>query len=876
MSKKLFLLDAMALLYRAHFAFIKSPRITSKGENVSAVFGFTNTLLDLINREKPTHLAVAFDTVHPTFRHKQFENYKAQRPEIPEDLVKAIPYTHQMLEALNIPILEKDGYEADDIIGTIALQAKDLGFIVYMVTLDKDYAQLVQDGIYLYRPGSKDNEIEILDVSGVEKKYGLPPNKITDWLGLKGDASDNIPGIPKIGEKTALELLQQFSSLEEIIERSNIIQKKSIRESIKQHKEQGLFSKQLATIHTTVDIEWNEEDMRIGPPNIPKLRETLRELEFKTLASRLKISLTPEPQDLFSSPNDHANEFNSLINSTKTIHDVPHTYQIVTRIEDLQELADKLNSSKAFCLDCETTSLDTQEAEIAGLSFAIQPGEAWFVVLPTDKSDAIERLEILRPALENSSILKIGQNLKYDLLILANYGIQVKGKFFDTMLAHYVIDAESKHNMDFLAKQFLNYSPIPITNLIGKKGKQQLSIRQVELPRLAEYACEDADITLQLKEAMEPVLDRLCVKTVLETIEHPLLPVLVAMERAGVNIDIPALGQYSYELQQEMQAIEEQLFMLAGVSFNVNSPKQLGEIVFDKLKLGKAKKTPTGQYSTDEETLAELAKYHEFPVKVLEYRELAKLKSTYVDALPLLVNPKTGRIHTSFNQAVAATGRLSSTNPNLQNIPIRTEKGREIRKAFIPRQTNWKLLSADYSQIELRIMASLSGDENLIQAFIEKQDIHTSTAAKVFGVSPESVTPEMRRKAKTINFGIIYGITPFGLAQRLGISRTEAKEIIDSYFKQFPKVKSYMELSIQFARDHGYAQTITGRRRYLRDILSANSTVRAFAERNAINAPIQGSAADMIKLAMIRLYDELNKNKFQTQMILQVHDELLF
>lgn len=892
-EKKLFLLDAMALLYRAHFAFIKAPRVTSTGMNTSAIFGFTNSILDILNKEQPTHLGVAYDLPGPTFRHEEFPEYKANREEQPEDLTVAIPYSKKLLKALNIPILEMSGYEADDLIGTLAKKAETHGYTVYMVTPDKDYAQLVTKDVYLYKPSRMGNGIEILNPDMVKENMGIWPDKVADFLGLKGDKVDNIPGIPKIGDKTAVELIDQFGSVEEIVKRAEEIEKKSIRETVMEFGQQGLLSKRLATIITDAPIPWEEEDLKIGNPDREATLEILQELEFRTMAQRLLTSAIfggeeqAAQRDLFGNviAGSGSGQMISSLTAAPIEMDIPsyhttlvdgkHEYVLVKTAEDLAQMVKEIEAAGEFCFDTETTSLDPMLAELIAMTLSTKENHAWLIHFPAKDKKAMEQLNVVKPLLESDTLLKIGQNLKYDMLVLRNYGITVAGPMFDTMLANYVINPDAKHSMDAMSRDLLNYDPISITELIGKKGKGQLSMRDVPLDKLVDYACEDADITLKLRNVLSPKLKSDNVEGVFDQVEMPLVPVLTDMEFAGIKIDQNALADYSKELELEMEKAEKEIYKLAGLKFNINSPKQLGEIIFDKLKLGKGKKTATGQYSTKEEVLAELADQHDLPALVLRFRQLGKLKSTYVDALPELVNPKTGRIHTTYSQAVTATGRLSSNNPNLQNIPIRTQEGREIRKAFIPAE-GFKILSADYSQVELRLMAHLSEDEGMLEAFQTGQDIHRATAAKVFGVTPEEVDGTMRSKAKMVNFGIIYGISSFGLAQRLKISRHEGKEMIDAYFAKYPNVKAYMDRSIELAREKGYAETILGRRRYLPDINSANQTIRGFAERNAINTPVQGSAADLIKVAMIHIQNALKEGKFKSQMLLQVHDELVF
>lgn len=881
---KLFLLDALALIYRAHFAFIKNPRITGSGLNTSAVFGFTNSLLEVLNKEKPTHIGVAFDTQAPTQRHETFADYKAHREEVPEDIIIAIPLVRKLLDALKIPVLILDGYEADDIIGTLAGKAEAAGFDVYMMTPDKDYAQLVTDHVFMYRPAAYGNGPEVYNRNKVLEKYGVPPEQITDLLGLKGDASDNIPGIPKVGDKTALELIRQFGSVEEIIRRADEITKKAVKESIIANSDLGLLSKKLATIQLDVPIEFDAEDLKICEPDKDAAIALFKELEFKTLAERVFNAVPgngkpakPAEVDLFNqAPDTPAAEIPKLAESYAKVLDTSKVkYSPADTPETQQALLQGLLNADAVCIDTETTGTDAMQAELVGMSFAWNAHEAWYVPVPADRTQALQLVEKFE-SFWNSKILKVGQNLKYDLMVLRNHGTEVQGPFYDTMLAHYVAEPDGKHGMDALALQYLGYEPVSITTLIGKKGKNQGSMRDVSLDEIVPYACEDADITLQLKAPLDAALQKQQVEKVFSEIEMPLMPVLMDMEWQGIKIDEAGLQEYSKELAVDIQHLEKSIWSLAGEEFNINSPKQLGDIIFGKLKLDKGKKTPTGQYSTNEETLTQLAYSHDLPAKILEYRQLNKLKATYVDALPALIHPRTGRVHTTFSQAVAATGRLSSNNPNLQNIPIRTEKGREVRKAFVPADADHVLLSADYSQIELRIMAELSGDMYMKEAFLSGEDIHRATAARVFGVHPSMVDADMRSKAKMVNFGIIYGISAFGLSQRLGIPRGEAKEIIESYFAQYPGIKSFMDACISSAKETGYAITMKGRKRHLADINSGNATVRGFAERNAINSPIQGTAADMIKIAMIRIHQKLSTAHLKSKMILQVHDELLF
>jgi DNA polymerase-1 len=880
-QKKIFLLDAFALIFRAYYAFINNPRISSKGLNTSAIFGFANSLLDVIKKQNPTHIAVVFDSKEDTVRHEAYEQYKANREEAPEDLTAAIPYIFKLLDALNIKYYILSGYEADDIIGTIAHKAEAAGFDVYMMTPDKDYAQLVTEKVKMYKPARLGNDVEILGIEEVIKKFDVAhPKQVIDLLGLMGDKVDNIPGIPGIGEKTAVALIKQFGSIENLIQNTDLLKGKQ-KENVIAYAEQGLLSKRLATIITDVPIDFVEEETLRRELNKDATRELLAELEFKRLAAQLLGEVLPvEPgsaPDLFSIPTDEQ----TVVAETKVFENInttQHDYHLITSKEQCLELYQKLSVQKVICFDTETTSLDAFEAELVGISFSWKSHEAYYVATLGSKEETQEIIEIFRPLFESEDIMKVGQNIKYDLAILKNYGITLKGSLFDTMLAHYLINPDGKHGMDELAENYLNYAPVSITELIGPKGKSQKSMRDVAIEKVAEYAAEDADITYQLYEKFNEMLgDDSKQKSVLMEVETPLIPVLAAMENEGIRLDIDVLRITSAQLDGDIKIIEKEILDLAGIPFNIASPKQLGDVLFDHLKIDeKAKKTKTGQYATGEEVLAKLVNKHPIISKILDYRELVKLKNTYVDTLPELINKKTNRIHTTYNQAVAATGRLSSNNPNLQNIPIRTERGREIRKAFISRGDEYVLLSADYSQIELRIIAALSKDENMIAAFHSGVDIHTATAARVYNVSIEEVTSDMRRNSKQVNFGIIYGISAFGLSERINISRTEAKEIIDTYFATYPGIKNYMNESINNARERGYVETIIGRRRYLRDINSANAIVRGFAERNAINAPIQGSAADMIKLAMIKVYDAFKSANLKSKMLLQVHDELVF
>jgi len=918
--KKLFLLDAMALIYRAHFAFSKSPRINSKGINTSAVFGFTNTLLELIRTEKPTHLGVAFDNAAPTFRHQAFPAYKAQRNEQPEDITIAIPWVKELCKAFQIPVLELDGYEADDIIGTFAKKAAEQGIVVYMMTPDKDYGQLVSHNIFLYKPSFMGNGIEVLGVNEVCQKWGIDRvEQVTDLLGMMGDTVDNIPGIPGVGEKTAAKLLQEFGSLENLLANADKLKGKQ-KENVIQFAEQAKLSKKLATICLEVPLNFDEQALEYHGFDKEAVKNVFHELEFRTLAQRLlgddavKPTLARPPaikpskemasvsgqMELFAttSPDNTSHQptpeqLTDQETSLSAIHYFRNTFQeyrLIDTPELCRRLANCLLEQTEFCFDTETTALSAADAELVGISFAYLPKEAFYVPIPANQREAMRIIEIFKPVFENENIGKIGQNIKYDMMMLMQYGIELKGKLFDTMLAHYLIDPDTRHNMDALAVSYLSYQPIKIEELIGKKGVEQGNMRDVPVEKIKDYAAEDADVTLRLKHKLAPQLEELRLTRLFEEIEIPLIEVLAQTELNGVRINPDTLRAYSKQLEKEIAEAENiacsmagavynenlQRFEIDGKEFKLNSPKQLGEVLFDKLRLvEKPKKTKTGQYATDEETLIKLAP--DFPIiqSILDFRQLQKLKSTYVDALPLLIG-KDGLIHTSYNQAVAATGRLSSQNPNLQNIPIRTDRGKEIRKAFIPRSDEYILMSADYSQIELRIMASFSQDETMINAFRAGKDIHTATAAKIFKVSLNTVTPEMRRKAKTANFGIIYGISAHGLSQRLNIPRKEASEIIEAYFQEFPAVKKYMDTVIGQAHDVGYVETILGRRRYLRDIHSANKVQVGYAERNAINAPIQGSAADLIKKAMIDIHRAMKAEKMRSKMIMQVHDELVF
>lgn len=901
MSKKLFLLDALALVFRAYYALIRSPRITSKGKNTNAQFGFTNALVDLINNQKPSHMAVCFDTSAPTERHTDFADYKANRQEAPEDLIIALPDIKNLVKGFNVPVIEMDGYEADDVIGTLSKQAAKAGYEVYMVTPDKDYGQLVSEKIKIYKPGYQGGDVEIMGPDEVCAKWNIKRvDQVIDVLGLMGDAVDNIPGIPGVGEKTAAKLLAEYDTLENVLANADKI-KGALGEKVRNGKELAIMSKKLATIITNVPVEFHEEDFRIKDMNKDALRDIFADLEFRTLGQRILGEALPlpaskktniekeQPQgvqtDLFGNPVETpdtgskiiAAEESSGAAANKNINNTPHNYEAVATDADIKKLISSLSKQKEICFDTETTNLDANDAEIVGMSFSWAAGEAFYVPVPADQKAAKKLLSAFEPIFEDPKKVWIGQNLKYDMLILKWYGIELKGDIFDTMLAHYVIEPDGKHSMDLLSNQYLGYEPVHIDELIGKKGKTQGNMRDVELEKIKDYAAEDADITFQLKNIFLPKLKEKEVEKVFYEVENPLVKVLTDMEFEGIKIDEAFLKEYSGQLEKEAKTAEESVYKQAGVKFNLASPKQLGEVLFDKLQLDpKAKKTKTGQYATGEDVLQKLANNNPIVADILAFRELTKLKSTYVDALPLMINPKTGRVHTSYAQAVAVTGRLSSNNPNLQNIPVRTERGREIRKAFIPRDKKHVLLSADYSQIELRIVAAISGDPNMCEAFRKGTDIHTATASKVYNVDEKDVTKEMRYKAKSVNFGIIYGQGAFGLADNLGISRSEAKEIIDNYKKQFSGIQKYMDDTINFAREHGYVQTLVGRKRWLRDIGSSNFTVRGFAERNAINSPIQGTAADMIKLAMQKVAAAMKKENMKSKMVLQVHDELVF
>jgi DNA polymerase-1 len=881
----------MALIYRAHFAFSKNPRITSKGINTSAIFGFANTLLEVMEKEKPSHIGVGFDPPGPTFRHEQFEAYKAQRQETPEDIIQAIPLVKKLLQGMDIPIIELQGYEADDVIGTTAKRALAHGFTVYMLTPDKDYAQLVEPGIFLYRPSYMGKGYDVLSVPEVLAKFGIQrTEQVIDILGLQGDSSDNIPGIPGIGEKTAQKLIEQFDSVEGVLENAHQLKGK-MQENVIQFAEQGRMSKYLATIDIHVPIPFEPESLVITSPKKEILEPLFAELEFRTLAKRI-LGEESVPKQVSQANVGKGGQLSIFGNAElasiyeekheekavfrQTIESIPHEYHIVKKEKDIEELVEYLSLQKEFAFDSETDSLESNFANLVGLSFSYQARIAFFIPFPKDFEAAKNLVHKFKPVLENPAILKIGQNLKFDINVLARYGVQVQGAIFDTMLAHYLLQPDQRHNMDALAENYLNYSPVSIESLIGKKGKDQGNMADVDEVELAEYAAEDADITLQLKHALAPEIQNRSQESLLLDVEGKLIYVLSEMERNGVKIDVEALSGLSTELGQSISQIETEIYQSAGEQFNIASPQQLGKILFEKLALDpKAKKTKTGQWATGEEILVKLEENHPIVSQILEFREMQKLKSTYIDALPQLIGPD-ARVHTSFNQAVAATGRLSSTNPNLQNIPIRTARGREIRKAFVAGNENRKILSADYSQIELRLMAHFAEDETMIEAFRQGKDIHAITASKIYKIPLDQVDSDMRRKAKTANFGIIYGISAFGLSQRLSIPRKEAADLIDAYFAEFPAIKKYMDRIIHVAQEQEFVSTILGRRRFLPDITSRNQTQRGFAERNAINAPIQGSAADLIKLAMINLHEWMKNEKLKSLMVLQVHDELVF
>jgi len=907
-QKRLYLLDAYALIFRGYFAFIKNPRINSKGMDTSAIMGFMNALMDVIKREKPDHLAVAFDKGGSTYRYEMYQEYKAHRDETPEAIKIAVPYIQELLKAMHIPIIEVAGFEADDLIGTLAKQAEKEDYKVFMVTPDKDFAQLVSENIFMYKPARMGNDIEIWGIPEVLAKFEIErPEQVIDYLGMMGDAADNIPGLPGVGEVTAKKLLKEFGSMENLLANTDKL-KGAMKEKIEANKDKGILSKKLATILLDCPVTFDAADYELSKPDVEKTDALFNELEFRQMkaqfdkyfgtgkeydeidtngngatietpqAKKAPVKKTNEDQfDLFGFSDDDSDEPKPH-SFYATLENTNHNYTIVQGELGTKLFLQNLMNQTSVCFDTETTGIDALNAELVGMSFSWEKGAAFYVPFPESQEEAQVLVDKYKPFFESESIEKIGQNIKYDLKILSRYGVQIKGKLFDTMIAHYLINPDMRHNMDVLSETYLKYSPKSIEDLIGKKGKNQLSMRDVALEEIKEYAAEDADITYQLKQNFSPILDKAETKKLFEEIEIPLIPVLAAMEMEGINLDVPFLKSMSVDMQKEIDAFEQKIYETAGEKFNLASPKQLGDILFDKMKIGgtKQKKTKTGQYATGEEVLSYLANDNPIVKDILDWRQMVKLQSTYIEALPTQVDAKTKRVHTDYMQTVAATGRLSSNNPNLQNIPIRTERGRLIRKAFIARDENFTLLSADYSQIELRIIAALSGEENMIAAFQNKEDIHRSTAAKVFNVPLEEVTKEQRSNAKTVNFGIIYGVSAFGLSNQTSLSRKESAELIDAYYETYPKLKAYMSEQVDFARENGYVQTVLGRRRYLKDINSANFVVKGGAERNAVNAPIQGSAADIIKIAMINIYKKLTSENWKSKMLLQVHDELVF
>jgi DNA polymerase-1 len=894
-KKRLFLLDAYALIFRGYYAFIKNPRINSKGLNTSAVLGFMNAVMEVIRKEKPDHLAVAFDKGGSDFRNEIFPTYKANRDETPEAIKIAVPYIHEILKAMHIPIIELSGYEADDLIGTLAKQAEKQNYQVFMVTPDKDFAQLVSENIFMYKPARSGNDVEIWGVEEVKKNFEIDdPLQVIDFLGMKGDAVDNIPGLPGVGDVTAKKLLKEFGSMENLIANTAKL-KGSIKEKIEAHAEQGLLSKKLATILLDCPVTFNEKDYELSQPDFDQVTILFDELEFRQMKLQFekifnlqtsvpseqiqKTSSSKKPNDSFDLFSHYEDENQtSVMNHFNQLSNTPHHYQVVAQGLGFELFLKSLMSQTSVCFDTETTALKTIDAELVGIAFSWEASKGFYLPIPENREEAMVVLDKLRPFFESESIEKVGQNMKYDIKVLFNYGIHVKGIMFDTMIAHYLINPDMRHNMDVLAETYLKYSPQPIDDLIGKKGKNQKNMRDVDLESIKEYAVEDADVTLQLKAHFEPILKETDTYKLYNEIEMPLINVLASMEYEGIKLDVDFLKSLSQDLTNDIKTLEVNIYEAAGHSFNIGSPKQLGEILFDQLKIGgsKIKKTKTGQYATGEEILSSLVKAHPIINDILDYRQLIKLQNTYVDALPLQVNSKTGRVHTDYLQTVAATGRLSSNNPNLQNIPIRTERGRQIRKAFVAKNEDYILLAADYSQIELRIIAALSQEENMIEAFRNNEDIHKSTASKVFNIPLSEVTKEQRSHAKTVNFGIIYGVSAFGLSNQTSLSRSESASLIDQYYQTYPKLKQFIQDQINSARQLGYVQTILGRRRYLPDIHSANAIVRGQAERNAVNAPIQGSAADIIKIAMINIHRKISENKFKSRMLLQVHDELVF
>ncbi|MDO7591265.1 MAG: DNA polymerase I [Flavobacteriaceae bacterium] len=898
--KKLFLLDAFALIFRGYYAFIKNPRINSKGMDTSAIFGFMNSLLDVIKREKPDYLAVCFDKGGSVSRKELFEDYKANRNETPEAIKIAVPYIQQILEAMQIPVIEKAGFEADDIIGTLAKQAEKEGFQTFMVTPDKDFAQLVSENIFMYRPARMGNAIEIWGIPEVQARFEIErPEQVIDYLGMMGDAVDNIPGLPGVGDKTAKKFLKEYGSMEVLLENTHQLKGK-MKERIEANKELGMLSKELAKIILDVPVTFEADSYKLTDPNIQEVQPLFDELEFRRMQETIQrifntseVVAAPKEKNVANSPTPIANNgqmdlfapagagtispTEDTIQSKQTLVNTPHAYQCIDTPLAFSLLMEKLMKQKSVCFDTETTSINALQAELVGIAFSWENHKGYYLPFPDDQKDAQKIIEQIRPFFEQEGIEKVGHNLKYDLKVLSNYNLSVKGPLYDTLIAHYLINPDRRHGMDILAASYLNYEPQPITDLIGKKGKNQGNMRDVSLKDQTQYATEDADITWQLKQYFEKELDAADNQKLFQTVELPLVPVLTAMEKEGINLNVSFLNEFAKTLEIDSARLQKEIFEQAGEEFNLASPKQLGLLLFDKLKLvEKPKKTKTGQYSTAEDVLSSLAKKHSIIANILNWRSIQKLLSTYVIALPDEINPKTGRVHTVYNQAVAATGRLSSNAPNLQNIPIRRERGQQVRKAFIPRDENHVLLAADYSQIELRIIAALSKDPSMVAAFQNNEDIHATTAAKVFGVPLEEVTRTQRSNAKTVNFGIIYGVSAFGLSQQTDLSRSESKELIDTYYESYPKLKAYMSSQIDFARDNGYVATVLGRRRYLKDILSQNAIVRGAAERNAVNAPIQGSAADIIKIAMINIHKRLETGDWKAKMLLQVHDELVF
>ena len=899
-QKRLFLLDAYALIFRGYYAFIKNPRINSKGMDTSAIMGFMNSLMDVIKREKPDHLAVAFDKGGSTYRYEMYTEYKAHRDETPEAIKIAVPYIQELLKAMHIPIVEVAGFEADDLIGTIAKQAEKENFKVFMVTPDKDFAQLVSENIFMYKPARMGNDIEIWGVPEVLEKFGIEnPLQVIDFLGMMGDAADNIPGLPGVGEVTAKKLLKEFGSMENLLANTDQL-KGAMKDKIEGNKEKGILSKKLATILLDCPVTFNEVDYELSKPDVEKTDALFMELEFRQMKTQFDKIFNPsaptdtitdetlkkvpvkktndEQFELFGFSDDDGNTIDKSNAYYANLKNTDHNYQLVHGELGLKLFLQNLNKQQSVCFDTETTGIDALNAELVGMSFSWEKGQGYYVSFPENQTEAVALADKFKSFFENEQIEKVGQNIKYDLKILSRYHIEIKGKLFDTMIAHYLINPDMRHGMDILSETYLKYQPQSIEELIGKKGKNQKSMRDIMVDTVKEYAVEDADITYQLKSHFSPILDKAETKKLFDTIEVPLIPVLAAMELEGINLNAAFLQSMSGEMQIEIDTFEQKIYETAGEKFNLASPKQLGEILFDKMKIGgaKQKKTKTGQYATGEEVLSYLANEHQIVKDILEWRQMVKLKSTYIDALPNQIDKKTGRVHTDYMQTVAATGRLSSNNPNLQNIPIRTERGRLIRKAFIARDENYVLLSADYSQIELRIIAAVSGEDTMIKAFQNNEDIHKTTAAKVFNVPLDEVTKEQRSHAKTVNFGIMYGVSAFGLSNQTNLTRSESAALIEAYYQTYPKLKAYMSGQVEFARENGYVQTVLGRRRYLKDINSANGMVRSGAERNAVNAPIQGSAADIIKIAMINIYQKLKAENFKSKMLLQVHDELVF